>query len=95
MCKKGDLMVKLAEAGWTLDQWGHMKKGKYRVKFQSISIRIEIQIEYPATAWSKSSKEWVSRLNAYLKDVEITQEGLRINGRTLNLMPQREVESCA
>ena len=93
MCKKSDLMVKLAEAGWTLDQWGHMRKGKFRVKFQSISIRIEAQMTYPATIYSKATKEWVSKLNAYLKDVEVTQEGLRINGRLLSLKPKEAV--CA
>jgi len=63
-----NLLNKLVAIGWTVDNFGHAKKtidGKvYRYKFQSHTIRYEIQVIHEATRYSPMSKSWV-RIRTY------------------------------
>lgn len=53
----------LAKKGWTIDNFGHAKKnidGKvYRYKFQSRTVRLEVQVNHEAGRYSPASKSWV------------------------------------
>lgn len=67
----------LRSKGWAEDRYGNFKNESptktYRVKFQDISIRYELQ-------WTRSdnSKDWVNLRSGYLKDVEIIENNIKI-----------------
>ena len=77
MKKKSHLEVvqlALEGLGWATDRWGHMQvvapSGTvYRIKFQPISVRLEMQMSFGA------GNEWVKIDGDYLKDVKILEDG--------------------
>lgn len=68
--KQEQLREVLKQDGWTEDNWGHYQRRlvsgkKYRIKMQSISIRLEVRNE--------ELKEWIKVDGAYYKDIELKQ----------------------
>jgi len=67
----------LRSKGWVEDRYGNFKNESptktYRVKFQDISIRYELQ-------WIRAdnSKDWINLRSGYLKDVEIIENNIKI-----------------
>lgn len=64
----------LKSTGWEEDRYGNYTKfnttsgGKYRIKFQSISLRYESQCQH-----ADGSKSWVKIRGGYVKDIKIVE----------------------
>lgn len=82
MVKREALVAFLKDLGWMADKFGHLQKTigtkKYRVKLQATSCRIEIQIEYEATQYTKATKEWVRFGGDYYSNIAEIENGIRI-----------------
>lgn len=74
-----DVRAALAKAGFTLDNFGHMKKqvgsNLYRVKFQATSIRLEKQIKLAGLGYSPSKKEWMRIASNYFCHLTLSDKG--------------------
>ena len=82
-----DVRAYLKPLGWEEDRYGNLKKPSkepgrtYRIKFQSISVRLEISVPIPATEYLKASTSWVKFGGAYLKDIHYREDGRMVIGR--------------
>jgi hypothetical protein len=74
----------LRESGkWEQDKYGNFKWDTgtkvYRMKFQEISVRLEVQVVHAATQYSGESKSWVKLAGEYFKDLKVNPETGKIN----------------
>ena len=81
---RDEFIAEMVARGWEKDKYGHLQKEvtatdrvtgekhtrKLRCKMQSISVRIERQVIYAATQYTKEEKAWVRIESAYLKDIK-------------------------
>ena len=94
--KKEALIQALKILGYKQDRWGHMKKesifsrgttleveGYLRVKFQAISVRLEMKI--------KGSDYWHRKSSDYLANVQILDNGSIVIGNK-RLRSKKEIE---
>jgi len=94
--KKEALIQALKILGYKQDRWGHMQKellfnrgkddekeGYLRVKFQAISVRLEMKI--------KGSDYWYKKSSCFIKDVQILDNGSILIG-TKRLKSKQEIE---
>lgn len=87
----------LRSFGWMDDSYGHMKKSgnvkikdgtvesrEYRIKFQKISVRVEVRCKVDATQYSPSSYFWAKICGDYMKNIKLMEDGrLKIGTRLL------------
>lgn len=82
---KQEIMEGLVAAGWKKDRFGHLQletgKNKYRLKFQAISIRMEVQCKIPATLYSKAQNTWIKVGGGFYSKVELKSNRLIVGNR--------------
>ena len=61
--------------GWTADRFGHLRRDKYRIKFQARSIRLEVECRHEASQYSPASLSWVRLRSAFLSQLSLTTDG--------------------
>lgn len=76
----------LAHSAMEADNYGNFKQttnsGKtYRIKFQKISIRFEVQVVFPASEYSPKRTEWMLIEGVYFKDIRITDDNKLVIGK--------------
>jgi hypothetical protein len=89
--KLSALRTMLSLCGFKEDAHGHFQKdtfgltlskervpAKMRIKIQDISVRVELKRDAPGSEWNKID-------GAYLKDVIVGPEGVRIGRKTFNV----------
>lgn len=89
-----DIRAFLKECGWEQDRYDNMKKTitsqkdpsvsrTYRVKFNAISVRIEVEVIHAATKYSPKSKSWVKIGGDYVKNITIDGDVLKIGNKII------------
>lgn len=86
--KKQEFVEEMKKRGWNQDRWGHFQKEVslsgdkriMRLKVQKISVRVEKQIIYAETQYTKATKGWLHCDSAYMRDIRI-ENGKLIIGK--------------
>ncbi len=58
--KRNEIKTFLLTKGWQEDRWGNLKKENRRMKFQQISLRMEVKTKY--SGWVKLAGGFYSKL---------------------------------
>lgn len=81
-----DIENTLTNTGWDKDRFGNFKSptGKYRVKIQKTSLRVEQKIEFSASAYDDSMKtQWSNVTSDYICNIKIEAGRIIIKNRKL------------
>lgn len=81
----------LIQQGWKVDSRGHLQKTSLRqglqrtlrVKFQVISLRLEVKVEHPESPYQKRSTSWVRIDSEYYRNIVLSEDGRIKIGRKL------------
>ena len=103
--KREEFVAEMIARGWEKDKYGHLQKEvtstdkitgekhtrKLRCKMQATSVRIERQVIYAATQYTKEEKAWVRIESAYFKN--ITKEDGKVKVGRYKFLPIGEAHT--
>lgn len=90
--KREEFVAEMKARGWEQDRFGHLQKDvsatdkitgevhqrKLRCKMQTNSVRIERQVIYAATQYTKEQKAWIRIESAYFKDIVLVDGRVKV-----------------
>ena len=84
----------LTKQGWKVDARGHLQKTSkrqgldrtLRVKFQPISLRLEVKVIHPEGTYQKRTTSWVRLDGAYYRNIVLHEDGrIKIGNKIVGL----------
>ena len=96
--KPAEFIAEMQKRGWELDRWGNLQKDvhavdkitkeestrRLRLKIQKTTVRVERQVIYAATQYTKEEKAWIRMDSDYFKYITMENGVIKVGRYKFN-----------